>query len=73
MFEVNRLEIQEHSNNSLKKLLISETCLEDDLLHLSKIALTDSLVEHAFSKKQKYQRPEPITMPVCLNKDICLL
>jgi len=43
MFEVNRLEIQEHSNNSLKKLLTSETCLEDDLLHLSKIALTDSL------------------------------
>jgi hypothetical protein len=52
MFEVNRLEIQEHSNNSLKKLLTSETCLEDDLLHLSKIALTDSLVQHAFSKKQ---------------------
>ena len=77
MFEVNRLEIQEHSNNSLKKLLTSETCLEDDLLHLSKIALTDSLVEHAFSKKQKYY-PDQLTyspkvfIPLTfLCRDVC--
>ena len=77
MFEVNRLEIQEHSNNSLKKLLTSETCLEDDLLHLSKIALTDSLVEHAFSKKQNYY-PDQLTyspkvfIPLTfLCRDVC--
>ena len=77
MFEVNRLEIQEHSNNSLKKLLTSETCLEDDLLHLSKIALTDSLVQHAFSKKQNYY-PDQLTyspkvfIPLTfLCRDVC--
>ena len=77
MFEVNRLEIQEHSNNSLKKLLTSETCLEDDLLHLSKIALSDSLVQHAFSKKQNYY-PDQLTyspkvfIPLTfLCRDVC--
>ena len=77
MFEVNRLEIQEHSNNSLKKLFTSETCLEDDLLHLSKIALTDSLVKHAFSKKQNYF-PDQLTyspkvfIPLTfLCRDVC--
>ncbi|MDC0090786.1 5-amino-6-(D-ribitylamino)uracil--L-tyrosine 4-hydroxyphenyl transferase CofH [Gammaproteobacteria bacterium] len=71
------MEIQEHSNNSLKKLVTSETCLEDDLLHLSKIALTDSLVGHAFSKKQNYY-PDQLTyspkvfIPLTfLCRDVC--
>ena len=77
MFEVNRLEIQEHSNNTLKKLIVSDTCVQGDLLSLSNIALSDSLVQHAFSKKQTYY-PNQLTyspkvfIPLTfLCRDVC--
>ena len=77
MFEVNRLEIQEHSNNTLKKLIISDSCVQGDLLSLSNIALSESLVQHAFSKKQTYY-PNQLTyspkvfIPLTfLCRDVC--
>ena len=71
------MEIQEHSNNTLKSLIASERCLHDDLIALSNIALSESLVSESFLKKQKYfsnqltYSPKVFIPLTFLCRDVC--